>query len=211
MRALIASGGDAPDKGQFLFWAKDAQLIIGADSGIDWLLDFGVAPHLMLGDFDSADPASVAELQKRQVEKLTVPVEKDDTDTMLAARVAAERGAQEVILFGCLGGRLDHSLANLHVLEWLRQQGINARIADKDAEIFLVSGDFLLEGAAGETVSIFPFMGETWVTAPEGGFKYPLCKTHMDSVFCGVSNQLLKEKALLHIEGRAVILRNIGK
>ncbi len=78
----------------------------------------------------------------KHVETVTVPVEKDDTDTMLAAEYAAYHGACEVVLFGGTGGeRLDHTLANFHVLAYLQNRGIPARMLDAHTEIYLAQGD----------------------------------------------------------------------
>ena len=75
---------------------------------------------------------------------MTVPVEKDDTDTLLAVRVALEKGYRDIRIYGAFGGRLDHTLANLATLEFLRQQGANGFLAGvRDCARMLLGGETL--------------------------------------------------------------------
>ena len=80
---------------------------IFCDSGLRHLDALGVKPHLVVGDFDShANP-------NMNVETIELPREKDDTDTVLAAKEAVKRGFDEFLLLGAAGGRLDHTLGNV--------------------------------------------------------------------------------------------------
>ena len=207
MRALIAAGGDPPGKEEFAWLRAHADLLIAADSGSDWLVRYGVLPDVLLGDFDSAAADVLAALDRPGVERVQVPVQKDDTDTMLAARVAVERGAGEVVLTGCLGGvRPDHTLANIHVLEWLRRRGARAGIAGSRADLYLVADGITLRGAVGDVVSLFPFMGEAEARLLEGGLQYPLSCV-FDDVFCGVSNALTQPLARIAVtRGRLLVV-----
>lgn len=123
-RCFIVSAGqfyglrDIPDENDF---------VIAADAGYNTCLSIGLVPDLLVGDFDSmAQPAGFDHI-------LRAPVEKDDTDTMLAVREGLSRGSHDFIFYGATGGkRLDHTLANLQTLLWLRKQGAYGRIYDDD-------------------------------------------------------------------------------
>lgn len=103
------------------FRPEPDDLIIAADAGILHLERLGVKPDLILGDFDSL--GHVPEFPDVEVS----PVRKDDTDSMLAARRAIERGCDTLLFFGCLGGRrLDHTLANIQTIAWAANEGAAA-------------------------------------------------------------------------------------
>lgn len=206
MLAVIAAGGQAPARAQLEHYLKRAQLVIAADSGANYLAENGMAPDVLLGDFDSIDPAVLRQFQDGGVELITVPAEKDDTDTMLAARIAASRGADEVVLLGGLGGRLDHALANILVLSFLEGQGIRARMVGRNETVYHASGSHTVCGCVGDTVSIFPYMGEATVLM-KGGMKYPLDHLHLTGEYpIGVSNVLSREQSPLEIQGRVLVI-----
>ena len=95
----------------------EEDLVIAADAGYRACQEAGVTPLLLMGDFDSMDqPADFANVHR-------VPVEKDDTDTMLAVKAGLEQGCTEFHLYGGTGGRrLDHTLGNLQTLPYLRRR-----------------------------------------------------------------------------------------
>ena len=108
MKALIFSGGDfsaLPDNIDI----NEYKLVIAADSGYISAKDAGVVPHIVIGDFDSF-PEDLVTAEK--IIRLN-PV-KDMTDTQEAIDEAITRGADFITILGALGGRIDHTLANIH-------------------------------------------------------------------------------------------------
>ena len=102
--------------------------VIAADAGYLACLVAGVTPDLLLGDFDSLERPKDFPNAIR-----TAPVEKDDTDTMLAVRAGLEQGCDTFYFYGATGGkRLDHTLANFQTLLWLRRQGARGYIYGDD-------------------------------------------------------------------------------
>ena len=118
--AFIYTGGtvfdeyvsEKPEKGD---------LVIAADAGYLTAKKMGITPAILLGDFDTLGEENIPD----GIECLRVPAEKNDTDTQLAVRVAIERGAGEIVIVGGLGGRIDHTLSTLAILEdlWERKEG----------------------------------------------------------------------------------------
>ena len=158
--------------------------VIAADGGYTACRRAGVEPQLLLGDFDSL--AEVPALP--HVER--VPVEKDDTDMMLAVKTGLERGYRTFVLYGGMGGRLDHTYANLQTLAYL---------VDHGARGFLLGGDFAVTALKEDRLA-FPagLTGPVSVFCPgepaEGvsieGLYYPLQDAVLTSGFpLGVSNQ----------------------
>ena len=101
--------------------------MLAADAGYLACRQAGVVPDLLLGDFDSMDQPEDFDRVRR------MPVEKDDTDTMLAVKTGLEQGCGEFYLYGGTGGkRLDHTLANLQTLLYLRRRGARGYLYDND-------------------------------------------------------------------------------
>ncbi|MBO4219651.1 MAG: thiamine diphosphokinase [Clostridia bacterium] len=135
-RAFVFSGGvTAGTAGLPVPEAED--FVIAADSGYDLASRCGVTPDLLVGDLDSIRQISAAS----GIETVRVKAEKDFTDTMMAVDIALSRGFTEITVVGGLGGRVDHSLSNLFLLEYLNSKGIDAVICNGENEIrFLKNG-----------------------------------------------------------------------
>ena len=110
----IVSAMSVPDLSQL---ERTGNLLIAADAGYDTLCKQGIDPDIVVGDFDSLGKVPDHPAVIRH------PVEKDDTDTLLAARIGIERGYRKFVFLGALGGFLDHTFANLQTLLWLNEQG----------------------------------------------------------------------------------------
>lgn len=123
--------------------------LMGIDGGLSYLERQNLFPDFILGDFDSLSPSYRGEVEKFAREHpenyRKLPVEKDDTDTMAAARIAVERGFREVLIYSSLGNRLDHTLANIQTLKFLRDRDVQATLigdgtraavlSDEDADV----------------------------------------------------------------------------
>ena len=120
--AFLVGGGDFFAAG---FKPQKDDIIIAVDSGYSYLCDIGIKPHYIIGDFDSLD--FVPNGANVEIH----PPEKDDTDTMLAVRKAIELGVKRLMLFGCTGGRIAHTLGALQTLCYICEQGCECFIIDE--------------------------------------------------------------------------------
>ena len=156
-------------------------LVIAADGGLRHTQSLGIAPDVILGDFDS--------LGYVPADSRVFPVEKDDTDAMLAVRVGLERGCGSFLLYGAMDGpRLDHTVANFQTLAHLAARGARGWLIGRDYVATVISGNGLAfaEDAAG-IVSLFCLGGAAEVTLE--GLKYPLNRGTLTPDFpLGVSN-----------------------
>ena len=193
-------------------------LVVAVDGGLGRLLEQKIEPDLVLGDFDSlgAEYRSYLEmLEKEQPERLRrLPCEKDDTDTLYACRVCQERGCREILIYGGLGGRLDHTLANIQTLAWLIEQGTAGYLLGKKTLVTVLDGEEmkLPEGFSG-TFSLFALDTEVSGVTLEG-MKYPLYDAAMTNAFpLGVSNEVHStQRACLRVRtGKAVVLLESGQ
>ena len=118
------------------------------------------------------------------------PARKDETDTQLALEQALAMGAGEILVFGALGNRLDHTLANIGLLLLGRNRGAAVVLRDESCDVFAVTGEAVIRGEAGQTVSVFPLGGDA-AGIDLTGFEYPLAGAAMTlSRPYGISNRL---------------------
>ena len=129
---------------------RGGDLQIAADAGLLLCERLGVRPDVVLGDFDSMD------VRQAPADCIRVPVEKDDTDTGHAIRHALDQGYRTLILVCALGGRLDHTLANIQNAASAAAEGANVTILDEREEItFLTGGTLRLPRRKGWGLSVF--------------------------------------------------------
>ena len=199
MKAFLIGAGDYHGEGRDLITEDD--LVIAVDGGLLHCQSFGLTPALAIGDFDSLG------YLPKGVEAFTHPVEKDDTDMALAVDVALTRGAREIYLLGALGGRLDHTLANITLLRSLAERGTLAYvIGERESMTVLRAGESaLFEGSPDGVFSLFSLTEKSTVTIT--GAKYPLSS---GDIFAnralGVSNHFMKRSAEIIIESGTVLL-----
>lgn len=207
VRAVVVAGshvvGD-PDRAV----VSSADWLVAVDGGADTLSRMGVIPHLLVGDLDSISPRVRSELEAKGVEVRLLPTAKDETDTEAALRMVVERGADDIVVFGALGGpRLDHMVGNLLLLTSPLLAGKRVRLVDDWHEAYLAHGDAAIEGAAGDTVSLLPLTPRVEGVSTEG-LLYPLAEaTLLQASTRGVSNAMSSATArVTHGEGLLLIV-----
>ena len=170
-----------------LFPIPEDALVIAADGGLRHTQALGIRPDVILGDFDS--------LGYVPDDSQVYPVEKDDTDAMLAARVGLERGCDFFLFYGAMDGpRLDHTVANFQTLGYLATHGARGALIGRDyiATVLREETIEFSEAAAG-ILSLFCLGASAEVTIE--GLKYGLDHGTLTPDFpLGVSN---------HFEGKA--------
>ena len=182
------------------FSPKPGDLVIAADGGYAHM--GGIKPDLVVGDFDSLGYVPEGEKVVRH------PAEKDDTDTMLAARIGIERGYRTFLLLGGVGGRLDHTLANIQTLAYLRENGARAALIGDGETITLIQNEALrFRAGLSGIISVFSY-GAVAYGVYERGLAYALTDaTLTDTNPLGVSNAFTGEPAEVRVrDGRLVVL-----
>ena len=187
---------------------KNAPLILCADGGYRLAEQEGLLPHVIIGDFDTFDNME-DDVRLTQTdadfpsEILRVPVEKDDTDTMLCIKYGLEQGCDSFTIIGGLGGRLDHTFANLQSLAYLVAQGASVIMKDEETCVTMLSpGTHQLhrdsDSAEGgcqpyRRFSLFAY-SPTCEDLSIRGAKYELDHGHLDHTFpLGVSNEFVED------------------
>jgi thiamine pyrophosphokinase len=203
MRAIIIAAGQVTEDGSWQRWLRPGDWIIAADGGAAQALDWGLVPHLVIGDMDSLPEEDQVALAAHNCQFVEHPRAKDETDLELALKYAAGAGAKEIILLGALGGRLDHTLSNLLLLALPPLDGVSVRIADGDEEALLVRGGEVvtLQGEPGDLVSLLPLGGDAWGVTTDG-LAWALHGDTLRFGFSrGVSNEMTASLASVQVEG----------
>ncbi len=130
---------------------------------------------MILGDFDSVDSHILEKYKQLKIETVTFPSEKDYTDMELAVEYAVQKGFKHVVMIGASGTRLDHTLANIQLLEKYHFMGIDLEIIDNNNHIKIISDntDIKIKYKKDYFVSLVP-VTETIEGLTLEGFKYPL-------------------------------------
>lgn len=183
--------------------------IIAADHGFEACLSLGLSVDYLIGDFDSICPKLLENIQESQIQVLQYSPEKDATDTELAIGAAIEHGAAEIQILGATGTRLDHTLANIHLLKQIYDAGIQGSIIDSHNRIRLVmpgKTTFLKEDCFGKYVSFLPLEGDVHHAILKG-FRYSGDKIDfLAGTSLGISNEFADAAATITIDKGILIM-----
>lgn len=203
-RCVIVGGADINNYACLRSRLRQEDYVIFCDSGLRHMEALGVAPGLIVGDFDSHENPHIA------VETIVLPREKDDTDTVFAVREALRRGFEDFLLIGVAGGRLDHTLANLSILLMLDGLGKRALLLDDYSEMEIVSDRpaFIDDS--------FPFFSLLNISGTARGITVENARFPLDGgeITCeyqyGVSNEVLPGRIarVSLTEGRLLLIRD---
>ena len=198
---------------------REEDLLIAVDGGYMYCNIFELVPDVVIGDFDSleekyvkqieADYAEADDEEADEAEKRLIRLkpEKDDTDTLAALRYGLEQGFTEFHLYGAMGGRLEHTIANLQCLHFLKNAGAKAYIWDGCMMMTLIQNESIsfreeMEGM----ISVFA-VGGTAKGVSEKGLKYELTNAVIKDDFpVGISNEFIGEKAELAVEDGTLLV-----
>ncbi|MEX2460451.1 MAG: thiamine diphosphokinase [Paenibacillaceae bacterium] len=209
-RFLIYSGGALGA------WAlediRPDDVYVGADRGALFLVQQGIKPDISMGDFDSVDETELAFIRHNSKQMLCCdPVMKDLSDTEMAFSWALDQNPEEIILYGALGTRIDHSLANIHLLIHALQRQTHCTIVDPHNRVRLIDQSVILKRTDRFThVSLLPFTSQVMGITLQG-FQYPLHEAMLTiGQSMGISNRLvepfghiqIKQGMLLVIESK---------
>ena len=174
--------------------------IIAADGGLVHTEGLGFVPSLILGDFDS--------LGYTPENSTVFPVEKDDTDAMLAVKQGLALGYTDFLLYGSLDGpRLDHTVANFQTLQYLADHGATGTLVGKTQIVTLVKDSKITLPARNDgIVSVF-CMGANATGVTIKGLKYALENGTLSTGFpLGVSNHFIGQDAEISVKNGSLLI-----
>lgn len=184
-RCVVIGGADIGCYDRIRACLRSDDFYICCDSGLKHREGLGIAPDLVVGDFDSyEDP-------RLETETITLPCEKDDTDTVFAVKEALARGFQKFLLVGVIGGRLDHTLGNVSLLLMLHSRGMAAVAVDDYSEMEIVADRPVQIGDRYAFFSLLNISGTAQGITIKNA-KYPLEDAEITCEYqYGISNEVL--------------------
>ena len=200
-QACIVTGGGVSEQPLKQYLKENPEcLIIVVDGALEVTHRLGIAPSYIVGDFDTVDHRFLEYYDASII--LRHPPEKDQTDTELAIETARNAGCTRFVFFGATGSRLDHSLANIFLLEGLAKQGIEAEIINENNRLYVKQQSFTLvrNKTQGDFLSLLP-LTETVEGVTLTGFKYPVENlTFFRDRTLGISNEITEEEARVELK-----------
>ena len=202
-RCVIVGGADIGGYEHIKKQIRDDDFFIYCDGGLKHMEKLGRKPGLIVGDFDSHEDPHM------DVETITLPCEKDDTDTYFAVKEAIKRGYEEFLLIGVVGNRFDHTMGNISILLYLDSYGKNGVIIDDYSEMLIVSDEPVFIDDSYSYFSLLNISG-TAKGIDITGAKYPLENGEITPEYqYGISNEVLlgKTAKVCVKEGRLLLVK----
>ena len=182
---------------------SDDDFIIAADGGYIKALELNQAPSLIMGDFDSVNENNLP----TAVEIIKFPSKKDDTDTLLAVKEGLKRGYKGFVILGGIGGRIDHTYANIQVLNYISQSNCNGFILDNETKILLLKNtSYEINDSKGFGAAVFSY-SEIAEGVTLKGFEYNIDNGILtnDSPI-GVSNIIVSNTAFIDVKNGVLLV-----
>ncbi len=183
------------------FAPRPADYIIAADGGYKYLQRMNIVPDIVLGDFDSLGQ------EPNHTNVRAYPPEKDDTDLMLAVKYGMEQGFKIFCIFGCMGGRTDHTIATMQTLCYILNHGCFGYVFGENSVVTGVhNGQMFFGTGRSGTISVFSYGGKS-----EGvdikGLRYTMENgTILSDVPIGVSNEFVGTPASVSVKKGTLII-----
>lgn len=185
--------------------------VIAADGGYLYCKVLGIEPDLILGDFDSVgekEAEELAQIQKAEPERIVLlPAEKDETDMLAAIHAGLSEGCRKFHIYAGQGGRLEHTIANIQCLKYLKECG---------AAGYMLDGTGMILVAKDETVSFQPqtegylslfSMGDRAEGVTIRNMKYELNDATVTNSFpIGISNEFIGEQASITVKNGTLMI-----
>lgn len=199
-RCIIFSAAGIRDYHNIYLERRDDDFIIAADGGLRHTKKLGLTPHIVMGDMDSMKGQTIPD------GAILFPAQKDDTDTMLAIKQGLKLGYRSFVIYGGLGGRLDHTVANIQALSYLLGEEAEGTLIDENHKVFLLRNGKISLDEPYHYISVFAYGGVCRGVTLQG-VQYPLNRATLTPDFpLGASNQQKGEKALIQVEDGTLLL-----
>lgn len=198
MKCIIVGAGNFNEK-EIL--KEENDLIIAVDGGYNYCSLLNLEVDILIGDMDSLE--SIPE----NINKYIYNKEKDETDTYLAVQYGIKQGFEEFVLYGCLGGRLEHTIANIQIIADLCKKGIKVKIVDENTKIYMLNKNEVneIEGLKNKYISIFSYSEKSTISLK--GLKYNvLCKDITNDYPLGIDNETIGGNGYIYVHDGLVLV-----
>jgi thiamine pyrophosphokinase len=208
-RCVIIAGGDFSDKHTLLL-NRDKDFVIAADSGYGICKHFNIIPDLIVGDFDS-----FTGLLPKGIKIHKLPVHKDDTDLLYAARCGVNKGFNDYLVLGGYGSRPDQCFAMYQTLLWIAENKTGAKVSAfcNGFEVYLLLNCSMTFSLLNDRyLSIFSMYDRSFGVNIKGNAEYPLENATLSNGFpIGVSNVTTNGEITVSVEKGALLIMTVDK
>lgn len=205
MKGLIISGGNRVKRETLLENIED-RFIVVADGGIKNLIGTDIIPDEVLGDFDSIDEEGKSFIEKNNIKIEKYPSRKDFTDTELCLEVLLKKGADDIIILGATGTRLDHMFSSMFLLERLKKENVAGKFIDDYNEVSFISNETVkVKKNKYKYLSIVPVSKEVCLTLKGTEYEVENLKFNRFTTIA-VSNEVKDEVAKIEIDGEGFLI-----
>lgn len=183
------------------FVVQSHDYVIAADGGLKYLEQSGIKADLVIGDFDTLHYKS------NHLNVITLSEEKDDTDTLAAMREGINKGYAIFHIYCGMGGRVEHTIANMQLLAYLSQSNRKGFLFGQDCIVTAIkNGSMEFSGNAKGRISVFSF-SDTSTGVYLKGLKYELDNAILTNTFpIGVSNEFIGEKSAVTVTDGTIVV-----
>ena len=184
--------------------------VIAVDGGISYCGILNVEPDLIIGDFDSLSEgeSQALEILREEIPDkiITLPIQKDETDMLAALKHGLSLGYRDFRIYAGTGGRLDHTLANIQCLLYLKNHDAVGYLVDGTGMILVLQNEAIhLNRSLSGLLSLFCLGKEAEGVSIEN-MKYPLKDYRMTNDFpIGISNEFIGEEAVISVENGELV------
>lgn len=191
---------------------EEKDYVIAVDGGLTYCGVLQLEPDMIIGDFDSVSEGELQALLQLQAEIperiLRLTPEKDDTDMLVALKHGLKKGYRDFRIYAGTGGRLDHTIANIQCLLYLKKQGATGYLCDGTGMILVICNEEVSFRSGMEGYLSLFSLGREAKGVTIRGMKYPLDHYTMTNNYpIGISNEFIGEQAVICVEdGEAVCI-----
>lgn len=190
---------------------REDDLVVAVDGGYMYCRVLGITPDVIMGDFDSLEEPYASEVRELEESESTRVIrlerEKDDTDTMAAIRYGLQAGCREFHLYAAMGGRLEHTIANLQTLLFLKKNGAKGYLWDAFSMTTVICNESISFRESMEGILSVFAMGGDAKGVTETGLKYQLQDALLENSFPkGISNEFIGEEATVSVKDGSLLI-----
>lgn len=176
-------------------------MVIAADAGLRYLEQNGINADLVIGDFDTLH------FKPQHPNVIELNAEKDDTDMLAAVREGINAGYDIFHIYCGMGGRVEHTIANVQLLSELSQNGKQGFLFGQNCILTVITNRTLyFPKTVSGFVSVFSYSEKS-----EGvylkGLKYELDNATLTNTFpLGVSNEFTGNESTITVRNGTLLV-----
>lgn len=207
-RAMIFVNGNLSDLSQAKKIITKEDYLIATDGGVKHIHELGLIPNIIIGDMDSIDPDLL-----KKYKSIKYPTKKNKTDFELAVDYCLENKFQEIIIFGILGDRIDHMIANILLLAKTQTENIliKIKIIEGKKEIYVLNKEITIKGKVGDEISIIPVTNKLEGVNDEGLYYRLIDDTLLFGTTKGISNIMTQTQIKISLKKGIALVIHLRK